>query len=300
MSNKKHTGGKPKHNLTNHVIVTNEYVNPEKPSDKWCLCRYCDNVGDKVKVVNRWRLVRNHLKKCNNFFNEFGHAEAEKKLQEAEQEYISKKEARKRTTKLIKSSTSQNTNTSNLNKMAHYLARTLTYKEQSQFEKHILNMTIENGWSFRWTEPKSLLLELEKFRKQQKPFTLHVANQFAKDILGYWEFCSDAAKELNNSEIPNSTQNNQDYTMIISDSKDDEIQEQERNNNAISVEEWSEIVSKWVTMINDDERLDENAIILNQTGNIDHPSINKDAKWNLSSLFSQDLPTPPYFFELEE
>ncbi|CAG8827380.1 26250_t:CDS:2, partial [Dentiscutata erythropus] len=46
------------------------------------------------------------------------------------------------------------------------------------------------------TEPKSLLSELEKFRKQQKPFTLHATNQFANDILGYWDFYSDSAKEL--------------------------------------------------------------------------------------------------------
>ncbi|CAG8854952.1 16943_t:CDS:2, partial [Gigaspora margarita] len=41
----------------------------------------------------------------------------------------------------------QNTNMSqisNPNKMSYYLACTLTYKKQDQFEKHILNITIEN------------------------------------------------------------------------------------------------------------------------------------------------------------
>ncbi|CAG8728626.1 9251_t:CDS:1, partial [Cetraspora pellucida] len=79
MSNKKkHSGGKPRHNLTNHIILTNEYVNPEKPNDKWCLCYYCDKAKDEVKIVNRWELIRNHLRKCINFFNELGSAEAEK------------------------------------------------------------------------------------------------------------------------------------------------------------------------------------------------------------------------------
>ncbi|CAG8745897.1 15240_t:CDS:1 [Dentiscutata heterogama] len=120
-----------------------------------------------------------------------------------------------------------------------------------------------------------------------------------------------------NSEILNSTQSNQDYAIDISDSEDEEIQEQERNNNAISAEEWNEIVSKWITMVDDDEHvrneeewdlqdsdeleLDENAITSNQVDNvIDHPSINKDAKWNLGSLFSQNLLTPPYLSELEK
>ncbi|CAG8825632.1 14809_t:CDS:2, partial [Dentiscutata erythropus] len=76
----------------------------------------------------------------------------------------------------------------------------------------------------------------------------------------------------NSKRLTDSTQNNQDYAAVVSDSEDEEIQE-ERNNNAMSVEEWNEIVSKWITMIDDDEH----------AGNIiDHPSINKDAKWNLS------------------
>ncbi|CAG8748245.1 15093_t:CDS:1, partial [Racocetra fulgida] len=51
------------------------------------------------------------------------------------------------TTQSAESTISQNTNLSqmsNPNKMIHYLACTLTYKEQTQFEKDILNMTIEN------------------------------------------------------------------------------------------------------------------------------------------------------------
>ncbi|CAG8718529.1 22849_t:CDS:2, partial [Gigaspora margarita] len=63
---------KPRHNLTNYVIITNEYVNPEKPSNKWYLCRCCNNVGE-----------------------DFGLVEAEKKLQEAKQEYNTKKVTRK-------------------------------------------------------------------------------------------------------------------------------------------------------------------------------------------------------------
>ncbi|CAG8589537.1 6378_t:CDS:2, partial [Scutellospora calospora] len=242
-------------------------------------------------------------------------------------------------------------------------------------------------------EPKSLLPELEKFRKQQKLFTSRVEDQFANDILGYWEFCSDSAKELSkvacrifsicvnsacverlfscmgwfhnkyrnrlkpnkvlqmsqlraainhhnnlkaikssietfqsnvqlllpqsdNSEILIDPTQNQDYTIVVSDSEDEETQNQ--NNNIMNVEEWNKTISKWVTMIDDDEysrseeewdqlnsvelELDENIINSNQVVSniiIDHPSINKDAKWNLCSLFSQNLPTPPYFLELE-
>ncbi|CAG8527655.1 2793_t:CDS:2, partial [Gigaspora margarita] len=139
-----------------------------------CLYHCCNNVGEDVKVVNRWELVRNHLKKCNNFFNEFGLVEVEKKLQEAEQEYNAKKVTRKmikkekvlisiyseQTNRSTESIASQNTNMSqisNPNKMSYYLARIFTYKEQDQFEKHILNMTIENGWSFRWVKCKSVI-----------------------------------------------------------------------------------------------------------------------------------------------
>ncbi|CAG8527567.1 1163_t:CDS:2 [Racocetra fulgida] len=95
-----------------------------------------------------------------------------------------------------------------------------------------------------------------------------------------------------NSEIlTDFAQINQDDTMIISDSEDEETQEQEKNNNAMSIEEWNKIFDP-----------DEYAIISNQiVSNIitDHPLINKDAKWNLGSLFSQNLPKPPYFLEFE-
>ncbi|CAG8669998.1 15267_t:CDS:2, partial [Dentiscutata heterogama] len=115
MSNKKHTGGKPRHNLTEHILITNEYVNPEKPSDKWCLCRYCDNIGDEIKIVNRWKL----------------------------QEYNFTKESRK-TIKKRKSSELQDEKSYTDIDNAHYIARILTYKEQTQFEKHILNIIVEN------------------------------------------------------------------------------------------------------------------------------------------------------------
>ncbi|CAG8519206.1 9843_t:CDS:2 [Cetraspora pellucida] len=309
MSNKKHIGRKLRHNLTGHIITTNKYVNLEKPTFE------IDSDNDNYDLTSIYS---------------------------------------EQTTRSTGSTTSQNTNQSqisNSNKIFNFLAHIITHKEQAQFEKQILNITIENKSAERmqsviktkaqedlndimlvfdewknvakqeilgsilvtskgelliWDakditeyrmemfddnieglytqlKPKSLLPELKKFHKQQKPFTLHVANQFASNILDYWGFCSDLAKELSkldNSEIlTDSTQNNQDYTIVISDSENEEIQEQERNSNAMNMEEAYE----------------------NATGNkIDHPLINKNAKWNLSSLFSQNLPTLPYLFELEK
>ncbi|CAG8593799.1 16734_t:CDS:2, partial [Dentiscutata heterogama] len=135
------------------------------------------------------------------------------------------------TTRSTGSITSQSTNVSqisNPNKIMHYLAHTPTYKEQAQFEKDILNITIENSWFFRWLDSKSI--------------------------------------------------------SMINDNK-----------HAQHEEEWDKPDS-------DELGLDENAIILNQivvNVETDHSSINKDAKWNLCSLFGQNLPTPPYFSELQ-
>ncbi|CAG8827401.1 14916_t:CDS:2, partial [Dentiscutata erythropus] len=71
------------------------------------------------------------------------------------------------------------------------------------FENNIEGLYIQlSEWIcwyyYAWfqTEPKSLLPELEKFHKQQKPFTLRATNQFANNVLGYWDFYSDLAKEL--------------------------------------------------------------------------------------------------------
>ncbi|CAG8587527.1 10010_t:CDS:2, partial [Scutellospora calospora] len=136
-NNKKYTGGKLRHNLTNHIILTNDYVNPEKPSDKWCLCRYCDEAGDELQKYE----------KSYNFDDDAFQIDSDN------DDYDTISTYSERTTRSTESATSQNTNISqisNPNKIMHYLAHTPTYKEQSQFDKHILNMTIENGWSFRW------------------------------------------------------------------------------------------------------------------------------------------------------
>ena len=45
-------------------------------------------------------------------------------------------------------------------------------------------------------EPHTLLPELEKYRKGEKPFTERVTNQFNNNIMGYWEYCTTSAKEL--------------------------------------------------------------------------------------------------------
>ncbi|CAG8604944.1 6258_t:CDS:2 [Dentiscutata heterogama] len=132
-SKKKYTGGKPRHNLITHIIPTNEYVNPEKPSDKWCLCYYCNKVNEELQNYERSRI---------DFDNAFEFDSDDNNNYDSVSIYS------EQTTRSTESTTSQSTNIlqiSNPNKIIHYIARTLTCKEQTQFEKSILNMTIENG-----------------------------------------------------------------------------------------------------------------------------------------------------------
>ncbi|CAG8673559.1 28798_t:CDS:2 [Gigaspora margarita] len=108
------------------LIITNEYINPKKLSDKWCLCHCCNNV-ESFDDNNDYDSVSIYSEQTN------------------------------RSTGSIASQNNNMSQISNPNKISYYLAHTFTYKKQGQFEKHILNMTIENGWSFRWVKCKSVI-----------------------------------------------------------------------------------------------------------------------------------------------
>ncbi|CAG8753633.1 23162_t:CDS:2 [Dentiscutata erythropus] len=50
---KKHAGGKHKHYLTEYIIITDEYVNPQKPNAKYCYCLAChESNSEKEQAKN--------------------------------------------------------------------------------------------------------------------------------------------------------------------------------------------------------------------------------------------------------
>ncbi|CAG8755603.1 12381_t:CDS:2, partial [Racocetra fulgida] len=56
---KKHSGSKQKYYLTEYIITTNEYVNPQKPSDKYCYCRPCFEASNSDKSSSDENIVEN-------------------------------------------------------------------------------------------------------------------------------------------------------------------------------------------------------------------------------------------------
>ncbi|CAG8827854.1 4200_t:CDS:1, partial [Cetraspora pellucida] len=73
---KKHGREKGRHYLTEYIITTDEYVNPQKPNNKYCYCLTCYKINsEKVKIINRKKLVKNHLKKCIYFMCKVGRKE---------------------------------------------------------------------------------------------------------------------------------------------------------------------------------------------------------------------------------
>ncbi|CAG8802679.1 19400_t:CDS:2, partial [Gigaspora rosea] len=107
---KKNSGGKQRHFLTEFIITTDEYVNPEKPYDKYC---YCQPFGGEEQAKN----ILN------------SEEQPTKKLRLDCQEVVA-----------VKTKT----------KIDSFLARVPMVSEQAQFENQILDITISNGWSFKW------------------------------------------------------------------------------------------------------------------------------------------------------
>ncbi|CAG8470056.1 2740_t:CDS:2 [Dentiscutata erythropus] len=73
---KKHAREKCRHYLSDHIIITNEYVNLQKPNNKYCFCLACHDLNfEKVKIINRKKLVKNYLKNCTHFIHKVGERE---------------------------------------------------------------------------------------------------------------------------------------------------------------------------------------------------------------------------------
>ncbi|CAG8810774.1 10795_t:CDS:2, partial [Cetraspora pellucida] len=130
-------------------------------------------------------------------------------------------------------------------------------------------------------KPYTLLPELEKYRKGEKPFTERVNNQFNNNIMGYWEYCTTSAKELeielsikqykqNNVALSILKENESDDVFIVDNDSDDKAEEVNEEN-------------EWVNMISEEEE-DEIDLTVGEDNidriicDTDHLAINNDAK----------------------
>ncbi|CAG8634667.1 19903_t:CDS:2 [Gigaspora margarita] len=290
---KKHAGGKRKHYLTEYIIITNEYVNPQKPNDKYCYCLAChESNSEKVKIVNRKKLVKNHLKNCTYFIRKVGGKEQADNI-------LNKEELE--TSKTLQLDDEEVSSKIESKKIDQFLARTPTFLEQAQFEDQILNITITDGWSFHWVEDKCVIAH---YRWLNSHLVLPNRKQLAGRILK-------SATDTNRSYIQNKAHNDSHGIMIAFDRwknvtnqeiLDDEVEEtNEENEQTISVVNWNEIVQQWTAMISEEEEIDltigEDNVdrIVNDT---EHPAINNVAKWKLETLFKDDVPVPAFIYDL--
>ncbi|CAG8741608.1 23650_t:CDS:2, partial [Gigaspora rosea] len=195
---KKHAGGKRRHYLTDYIIITNEYVNPQKPNDKYCYCLACYDLNfEKVKIVNRKKLVKNHLKNCIHFIHKVGGRE--------QADNILNNESSKKLRLDIEEESSDEDDASKVeNKnLDQFITRTPTFLK-------ILNITITNGGSFRWVEDKSVIAH---YRWLNPHLVLPID--------------SDSDDEIKDNEhiinVENWNENIQRWANMISEEEEDEI-----------------------------------------------------------------------------
>ena len=99
--------------------------------------------------------------------------------------------------------------------------------------------------------------------------------------------------------------------MFVSDEDEDEDVEDvdHAGKEIIPSREWIDLVDEWIQMAAGEDGENEENTILNEESFLDvdvdvdvdqsfannvHPADDNSAKWNLSSLFVEELPTPPY------
>jgi hypothetical protein len=66
------SGGRPRHNLSEYVIVLKKN-NPED-KDRQCVCKACNEVLKEkaTPIINRKERVKKHLLNCVHFWNKYG------------------------------------------------------------------------------------------------------------------------------------------------------------------------------------------------------------------------------------
>ncbi|CAG8578938.1 11382_t:CDS:2 [Gigaspora rosea] len=140
---KKHSGGKRRHYLTEYIITTDEYVNPQKPNDKYC---YCRPFGGKEQAEN----ILNSEKQPVRLDYQEESSDEENMVENTVENMVENTVERTVESTVIKNKT-------NKTNISFFLARTPTISEQARFEDQILSITVANGWSFRWVEDKKVI-----------------------------------------------------------------------------------------------------------------------------------------------
>ncbi|CAG8436277.1 7636_t:CDS:2 [Scutellospora calospora] len=134
---KNYSGERQKHYLTEYIITTNEYVNLLKLNNKYCYCEPCFKASnsEKVKLVNRKKLVKNYLKVCINFIYKVSREEQAKNILNNEEQLAKKLhlDFQESSDEDIIKTIAQNTivTEKNKTKIDYFLARILTVLEQS-------------------------------------------------------------------------------------------------------------------------------------------------------------------------
>jgi hypothetical protein len=91
---------------------------------------------------------------------------------------------------------------------------------------------------------------------------------------------------------------------------DDELSDNHNSNTTNNVQAWKNMVAKWIDMTNNDSDLenlesenensiensidDDDDITLENISNFPHPATDKNAKWKLQDIFSENLDASSY------
>src|ERR1044072_3718653 len=68
----RNNGGRPRHNLSEYVIVLKKSSSEDK--DRQCVCKACNEVlkEEAKPMTNRKERVKKHLSNCVHFWNKYG------------------------------------------------------------------------------------------------------------------------------------------------------------------------------------------------------------------------------------
>ncbi|CAG8730757.1 10010_t:CDS:2 [Cetraspora pellucida] len=166
-----HTGSPERHRFTNDIIVLG--TKPTNKYNTYCVCKACDEILGREEtlknpITNKKNIVRNHLKNCEHFHVKKGLEEAVKIYcnktddeEQASQTSIKHQNADTLVDNMNDETFSVSSTPStpkkqrkkplNSNTISNFIVKDVSVKDKPKFERLLLQMTISNGWAFKWT-----------------------------------------------------------------------------------------------------------------------------------------------------
>ncbi|CAG8605445.1 16638_t:CDS:2 [Rhizophagus irregularis] len=275
------------HFLTPYVVVLHS-VKKANSCNKYAVCRAC--ISANIKPPKK----RSHRTSISNDSSSENESDAS---------YHS-----------IANEFSDNEISQDINTLDNYIFRPLTSAQKHKFEQLLLEVTVSllGGQILKETTSNESEILLKNAKRDQFDVTLTFDAQKFKNI----NIATSLSTTEDNNILEQETDNISDNGF--SDTDCDNTASLNINKNIQNVDEWHSMIFKWLSMLDDeqgnevkileelkndsnnsnDNKMEYDINIMN-ISNLPHPARDKNAKWRLQDIFTENLGEPSYLSDFK-